>query len=67
MFVDFMKAHPFVTMEQYKWGMNPVMIKLMSEDNTHVRYLSENEADIRNGRKIDGSNLTNDLGIPVFN
>lgn len=64
--VDFLKAHPFVTMDDYKWGLSSPMIKLMCADNTHIHYLSEKEQERRKSKVIDGSNLTNDLGIPIF-
>lgn len=64
--VDFLKANPFVTMEQYRWGLSLPMIKLMSCDNTRIHYLSEKEAKAKNTRVVDGSNLTNDLGIPII-
>lgn len=64
--VDFLKANPFVSMEEYLWGLSVPMIKLMSMDFTHIHYLSDKEVERRNSKQIDGSNLTNDLGIPIF-
>lgn len=66
--VDFLKANPFISMEDYKWNLNPCMIKLMCADNTRINYLSEKQAEKRKARKFDGSNMEvlNDLGIPVF-
>ena len=65
--VDFLKANPFVTMEQYKWGLSVPMIRLMSIDNTHVHYLSEKERKFKD-TKVFGKDNTkfNDLGIPIF-
>lgn len=65
--VDFLKAYPFISMEQYKWGLSVPMIKLMSIDNTRVHYLSEKEAKNR-GAKVfgDKNSKFNDLGIPIF-
>ena len=60
-----MKANPFITYEQYRWGLSIPMIRLMSVDNTHVRYLTEKEAKRRKDKYIDGTNF-NDLGIPIF-
>ena len=45
--VDFLKSHPFVTMEEYKWHINPAMVKIMMIDNTHVHYMSEAEANYK--------------------
>lgn len=38
----------------------------MCSDFTHIHYLSDKEVEKRNSKQIDGSNLTNDLGIPIF-
>lgn len=64
--VDFLKANPFVSMEDYKWGLSVPMIRLMSIDNTRVHYLTEKQAQNRKFKRIDGSNITSDLGIPIF-
>lgn len=64
--VDFLKANPFVSMEDYKWGLSVPMIRLMSIDNTRVHYLTEKQAKNRKSKIIDGSNITSDLGIPIF-
>lgn len=63
--IDFLKAFPFVTKEQYMWEWTVPQIKLASADNTRVHYLSEKEAMLRKSKCSDGSNL-NDLGIPIF-
>ena len=64
--VDFLKANPFISMEQYIWVMNPAMIRIMTADNTHVRYLSERELRNKNAKMSDGSNLMSDLGVPIL-
>ena len=65
--VDFLKANPFVTMEEYKWGLSVPMIRLMSIDNTRVHDLSEKQAQEKNATKIDSAeDLMNDLGMPIF-
>ena len=64
--VDFLKANPFVSMEDYKWGLSVPMIRLMSIDNSRVHYLTEKQAQNRKSKRIDGSNITSDLGIPIF-
>ena len=63
--VDFLKANPFITYEQYRWGISIPMIRLMSTDNTRVHYLSEKEAQNRKTKVVTSSNL-NDLGLPIF-
>lgn len=66
--VDYLKANPYVSMEEYKWGISAPMIRIMSADHTHVVYLTEKERERRNATTFDGTNteVLNDLGIPVF-
>ena len=53
-------------MEDYKWKLSVPMIRLMSYDNTRVHYLSEKQASRKKATIVDGSDLKNDLGLPVF-
>ena len=65
--VDFLKANPSITMEEYKWKLSIPMIRLMSSDFTHVKYLSDEEIAKRDARYITSpEQLLNDLNIPVF-
>lgn len=69
--IDFLKAHPQVTKDQYLWEWTVPQIKLALYDNTHVEYLSEEQAKIEKRRKyairVDNPmSLVNDLGLPVF-
>jgi hypothetical protein len=64
--VDFLKANPFVSMEEYKWKLSVPMIRLMSMDNTRVHYMSEKEKQMKKSTIIDGKNALNDLGVPIF-
>lgn len=64
--VDFLKANPYVSMEDYKWKLSVPMIRLMSMDNTRVNYLSEKQVKQKNATKIDSvEDLMNDLGMPI--
>lgn len=64
--VDFLKAYPFVSMEDYKWRLSVPMIKLMCADNTRIHYLSEKESKMRNATVINSAeDLINDLGFSV--
>ena len=64
--VDFLKANPFVTMEDYKWGLSVPMIRLMIIDNTRIHYMSEKEAKMDNAVVInDANDLMNDLGMSI--
>lgn len=63
---DFLKNHPFVSMEDYMWRMNPCLIKLMAIDNTRVHYLSDTEKKRRSTQYVDGTNISSDLGVPIF-
>lgn len=64
--MDFLKNFPFITREQYMWEWTVPQIKLASSDSTHVKYLTDKEIERRKSKVIDGSNLTNDLGIPIL-
>ena len=66
--VDFLKANPFISMEDYKWNLSVPMIRIMSDDNTRVNYLSEAEAKSRKAKVFDGSdaNSLKGLNIPTF-
>lgn len=69
--VDFLKAYPFVTMEQYFWELSAPMIRLMSYDATRVIYLSDKEAKKQKIRRTaqrvdDPMELMADTGAPVF-
>jgi hypothetical protein len=64
--VDFLKANPFVTMDDYKWGLSVPMIRLMIQDNTRIHYMSEKEAKKENAIVInDADDLMNDLGMSI--
>lgn len=64
--VDFLKANPFVSMEDYKWGLSVPMIRLMIQDNTRVHYMSEKEAKMQNATIISSAeDLMNDLGMSI--
>lgn len=68
--VDFLKANPFMTMDDYLWKYSIPMIKIMGMDNSHVNYLSDKEAKNKGGKTIDTRNmsieeLNNDLGTKI--
>lgn len=66
--VDFLKANPFISMEDYKWKLSVPMIRIMSDDNTRVNYLSEAEAKGRKAKVFDGSDASSlkGLNVPTF-
>ncbi len=41
--VDFLKANPFVSMNDYMYNLSIAKIQLMSNDFTHTKYLSEKQ------------------------
>ena len=68
--VDFLKANPFMTMDDYLWKYSIPMIKIMGMDNSHVNYLSEKQAANRGLKNVDVNNmsieeLNNDLGTKI--
>lgn len=42
--VDWLKANPSFTMNDYLWGISVCMAKVMAADATHSVYLSEKQA-----------------------
>ena len=66
--VDFLKACPFVTMEDYRWKLSVPMIRLMMMDNTHVNYLTDKQVERRKAQSMDideiakQHSLVNDFG-----
>ena len=63
---DFIKAHTMYNFEDYKWNLNPCLIRLMCADNTRVHYLSEKEQKMKNAIVInDAESLMNDLGFSI--
>ena len=70
--IDFLRANPYVSREEYLWKWTIPQVKLASLDYSHVEYLTEEQAKVEKNRKnavhIDNvMDLVNDLGIPVFN
>lgn len=68
--VDFLKANPFMTMDDYLWKYSIPMIKIMGMDNSRVNYLSEKQIERRKGEVVDIKGktikeLNNDLGIKI--
>lgn len=69
--VDFLKANPFMSMEDYLWKYSIPMIKIMGMDNSHVNYLSEKQAENRKFKTVDMNGksveeLNNDLGTKII-
>ena len=64
---DFIKAHTMYSFEDYKWNLNPCLIKIMCSDFTHIHYLSDKEQKMKNATVINSvDDLINDLGVPIF-
>lgn len=42
--MDFLKAYPFITMEQYLWEIPVPKLELMAADATRIIYLNEKQA-----------------------
>jgi len=70
--MDFLKAFPFMSVEQYLWQYTCPQIEIMRADNTHIRHLSEKQIKMRKAVHIGGEygydtgSMTTDLGTPVF-
>lgn len=70
--IDFLRANPYVSREEYLWKWTVPQIKLASYDYSHVEYLSEEQAKVIKRRKNavvidDVMGFMTDLGVPVFN
>lgn len=69
--IDFLRANPYVTREEYLWHWTIPQILLASYDFSHVEYLSEKQAkkekSRRNAITLDNpGDLFNDSGDLVF-
>ena len=69
--MDFLKAYPNVTKDEYLWSWTSPQVMLAMHDNTHVEYLSEAQAKIEKRRRTavrysSAESLANDLGVPIF-
>ena len=54
------------TFEDYKWNLNPRLIRIMCADNTRIHYMSEKEAQKESAVVInDADDLMNDLGMSI--
>lgn len=70
--VDFIKAFPSVSVDDYLWKLSVPMVQLMRFDNTHLEHLSEKEAKRRKAERDAvqiggeyGFDGLNDLGKPI--
>lgn len=71
---DFLKAFPFVSMDDYLWKYSVPMIRIMSSDASYTLYLTEKQAKEYERYRdehcpvgyTDPDKLMNDLGLPVF-
>ena len=61
--IDFLKANPYVSREEYMWEWTIPQIKLASIDFTHVKYTDDKK---KKSDIFDGSQPINDLGIPIL-
>lgn len=69
--IDFLRANPYVSREEYLWKWTIPQIRLASFDFTHTEYLSDKQAEVEKRRntaaKIDNvMDLVNDFGVPVI-
>ena len=49
--IDFLKAHPFVTMDDYLWKWTIPQIRLAMYDSTHIEYTKTKNDKKRKGGK----------------
>lgn len=63
--MDFLKAYPSVTKDEYMWSWSVPQIKLAAFDFSHSIFLSEKQKEKRKAKKVDIKHIS-DLGIPIF-
>lgn len=74
--IDFLRANPWCSREEYTWGMTVAQIRLSSFDFTRVEYRKDKDKtkkskkQLKNAKVISGgSDLlkgVNDLGLPIL-
>lgn len=69
--IDFLRANPYVSKEDYLWHWTVPQIKLAGYDFSHIEYLTEEQAEAEKKRNssvriTDAMSFANDLGIPIF-
>lgn len=70
--IDFLRANPYVSREEYMWKWTIPQIQLARYDYSHVEYLSEQQAKEinkqRNTKVVENPNdIASALNIPIFN
>lgn len=63
--MDFLKAYPSVTKDEYMWSWSVPQIKLAAFDFSHSIFLSDKQKEKRKAKKVDIKHIS-DLGIPIF-
>lgn len=68
--VDFLRANPYMTVEDYRWKYSIPLIKIMGMDYSHVNYLSERELENRGSSTVSTrgksvEELNSDLGVAI--
>ena len=69
--MDFLKAFPAVSRDEYLWEWSVPQIRLALFDNTHVEYLTDKQAEVEKARKnskifTSAQALISDLGGVVL-
>jgi hypothetical protein len=64
--VDFLKANPFCTIEEYMWGLSSPMIQIMCMDYSHVNYLTESETKRKRKKEVTQDTIANEYKVPIF-
>lgn len=64
--VDFLKAYPALTIDDYLWKLSVPLIRLMRFDNTHLEHLSDKEIE-RRKREDTGLHLGGEHGFNAIN
>lgn len=69
--IDFLRANPWCSREEYLWGMSVAQVRLAAVDFSHIEYLKTKEEmqEAAKKRSVDlesDVDALNDLGIPIL-
>lgn len=65
--VDFLRANPWCSREEYMWVMTVGQVRLSSFDFSHVQYLNKDKKKVNKIGNADDLKNMNDLGLPIIN
>ncbi len=66
--IDFLRANPWCSREEYLWGMTVAQVRLASLDFSHVEYTDKDNSNQHtiNIESADDLKNLSDLGFPII-